>query len=130
MKMSCLLPSRLPWSCLLLGLGLVLSGCSKGSKPSVMSSTSFDAAPAELKQRWKVAGDYAGKGNYLAAVTNLIFILNASQQLTPDQSTALSEAWTQIGNQAFQAGEKGDKNAVQAVLEMRNSGFGKSRGDR
>lgn len=130
MKMSRLFPSRSHWNCLLLGLGLALFGCSKGSKPSVMSSTSFDAAPAELKQRWKVAGDYAGKGNYLGAVTNLMVIVSNSQQLTPEQNTALNEACMNIGNQAFQAGEKGDKNAVQAVLEMRNAGFGKGRGDR
>jgi hypothetical protein len=95
-----------------------------------MSSTSFDSAPAELKQRWKLAGDYAGKGNYLGAVTNLIVVLGNSQQLTPEQNAALNEAWMNIGNQAFQAGEKGDKMAVQAVLEMRDSGFGKGRGDR
>jgi len=95
-----------------------------------MSSASFDSAPAELKQRWKDAGNYVGKGDYLGAVTNLVFILGSSQQLSPEQANAVNEAWLAIGNKAYQAGEKGDKNAVQAVLEMRNSGFGKSRGDR
>ena len=93
-----------------------------------MASTSFDSAPAELKQHWKDAGTCVGKGNYLGAVTNLIFMLNSSQQLTPEQASALNQAWTGLGNQAYQAAEKGDKNATQAVLEMRNSGFSNSRG--
>ena len=127
MKCPYLMFSRLYLICGILSLGLIISGCSK-QKPAAMASTSFDSAPAELKQRWKAAGTCAGKGNYLGAVTNLIFILNNSQQLTPEQSSALQETWMGIGNQAFQAAEKGDNNATQAVLEMRNSGFGNTRG--
>ncbi len=131
MKPHFLTSYRLRVSCLLFGLGLVLSGCSKqGGKPVVMGSTAFDSAPPELQQKWKAAGEYAAKRNYLGAVTNLIVVFGNSQQLTPEQNAALTEAWSNIGNQAFEAGEKGDKMAVQAVLEMRNSGFGRGRNQR
>jgi hypothetical protein len=114
-----------------LGLGLVLCGCSRhGGKPAVMTSNTFDSAPPELKQKWQEAGKYAAARNYLGAVTNLVVILSSSQQLSPEQNAAANEAWMDIGNQAFEAGDKGDKSAVQAVLEMRNSGFGKTRNER
>ena len=114
-----------------LGLGLVLCGCSKGGgKPAVMASTTFDSAPAELKQKWQAAGEFAAARNYLGAVTNLVVILSNSQQLSPEQNAAANEAWMNIGNQAFEAGDKGDKMAVQAVLAMRNSGFSKTRNER
>lgn len=114
-----------------LAMTLALCGCSRqGGKPAVMASTSFDSAPPDLKQKWQAAGQYAAARNYLGAVTNLIVILSSSQQLSPEQNAAATEAWMDIGNQAFAAGDKGDKMAVQAVLEMRNSGFSKSRNER
>ena len=113
----------------ILGLGLMLPACSKNGPP-VMSTTSFSSAPPELKEKWKAAAEYADHKNYLGAATNLMDIFGKSQQLTADQNDALSQAWLRLGNQAFEAANRGDKAATEAVLKMKQSGIGERRGQR
>ena len=111
----------------LFGMGVMLAACSKHSKP-IMSAASFGSAPPELKEKWNAAADYAAKKNYLGAATNLIDIFSKAQQLTADQNDALTQAWLTLGNQAFEAANKGDKAATEAVLKMKESGIGDRRG--
>jgi hypothetical protein len=89
-----------------------------------MVPASFDAAPADLKNKWQAAADFAAKDNYLGAATNLIDIFGKSQQLTPEQNETLNQAWLRLGNQAFAAANRGDKMATEAVMKMRDSHIG------
>jgi hypothetical protein len=111
----------------LLGIGMVLPACSKQGKP-IMSAASFSSAPPELKEKWSAATEYAAHKNYLGAATNLMDIFSQAQQLTPEQNDALTQAWMTLGNQAFEAANKGDKAATEAVLKMKQSGIGERRG--
>jgi hypothetical protein len=95
-----------------------------------MKAGAFDSAPADLKQRWQMAGDSASKKDYLGAVTNLMSVFSKAQTLSPEQNAALNEAWLVLGNEAFRAGNNGDKRALQAVLMMRASPYGRSAGER
>lgn len=115
---------------LALGFALVFIGCSKNSVPAVMNSDVFGSAPVELAASWNAARECSASSNYLGAVTNLMSVFSNSNRLTAEQTVALQEAWLEIGNQAFRAGEAGDQKAVQAVLAMRDSGFGKMKGER
>jgi hypothetical protein len=122
--------SRRATAGLLLFFSLMVPGCSKKAEPVVMDFGSFASAPAALQQSWKAAAESAALNNYLGAATNLMAIFGNATQLTPDQNTALNQAWRQLGNKAFQAAESGDKMAADAVLKMRDSGFGKAAGGR
>lgn len=107
----------------------IIQGCSKKGD-LVLDNSSFDSAPPELKEKWKAAGDYVARKNYLGAATNLIDIFGKKQQLTTEQNDALNQAWMKLGNQAFAAANSGDKAATEAVLKMRESGIGDRRGQK
>ena len=115
---------------LLLSFGLVVAGCSKSGAPLVMESSRFDNAAPDLKNKWKAASDYASQNNYLGAATNLIPLFGEAQQLTPEQSQALNQAWEQLGNKAFAAANTGDKQATETVLKMRDAKVGARTGAR
>src|SRR5262249_48586465 len=96
----------------------------------VGNDTSFNSAPAELKEKWKTAAASASNKNYLGAATNLIEIFGQSSQLTAEQNEALNQAWLKLGNQAFAAANAGEKNATEAVLKMKETGIGERRGQK
>ena len=110
----------------LLVLGSVLSGCSQKANLA-LDTASFNAAPPELREKWKAAAADASKKNYLGATTNLIDIFSKAQQLTPEQNDALNQAWLNLGNQAFEAANSGNKNATEAILKMKESRIGNRR---
>jgi hypothetical protein len=112
-----------------LALGLLLPGCSKKGEV-VLDTASFSTAPPELREKWRIAAEHASNKNYLGAATNLMVIFSKTQQLTAGQNDALNQAWLTLGNQAFNAANRGDKAATEAVLRMRQSGIGEQRGRR
>ena len=104
----------------------ITQGCSKKGN-LVLDNSSFDSAPAELKEKWKAAGEYVARKNYLGAATNLIDLFSKKQQLSTEQNDALNQAWMKLGNEAFAAANNGDKAATEAVLKMRETGIGERR---
>jgi hypothetical protein len=112
---------------MLLGCGLLVQGCSKKAGLA-LDSGSFSSAPPELIEKWKAAAQCASSKDYLGTATNLIEIFGKSQQLTADQNQALNQAWLNLGNLAFEAANKGDKAATEAVLKMKETGIGERRG--
>lgn len=110
----------------LVSIGALVHGCSKKGE-AVMNADSFNSASPELKEKWKAAADYSAKKNYLGAATNLMVIISKSQELTAEQNDALSQAWMNLGNQAFAAANQGDKVATEAVLKMKEVGYGERR---
>ena len=127
MNPACWTFRRVPGAILLLAFGLLVPGCSQRGE-TLMDASRFSSAPAELKEKWKAAADDASKKNYLGAATNLMDIYAKAQQLTAEQNDALNQAWQRLGNQAFDAANKGDKTATQAVLKMRESRIGDQSG--
>jgi hypothetical protein len=107
-------------------LSLLLPGCSKKGGV-VLDSATFSSAPPEVREKWKAAAEFASRRNYLAVATNLMEIFSKSQQLTPEQNDALNQAWLKLGNQAFEAANRGDKAATEVVLKMKESGIGDRR---
>ena len=113
--------------------GLVLAtlivGCSQKHSAVAVNTSDFDSAPPELKQCWKVAAGCISQNNYLGAATNLMAMLEKSQGLTPQQTAALNKAWLDLGTAAFEAADRhGNKDALAAVLMIRNSKYNGSDG--
>ncbi len=113
----------------LLCFGLILTGCSKKGELT-LDPGSFSSAPPEAQEKWKAAAENVSKRDYLGAATNLMDLLSKGQQLTADQNAALNQAWLKLGNEAFAAANKGNKNATEAVLKMREVQTGDQRGRR
>ncbi len=119
------------WLMVIPCVALMFSACSKsGGEPETMKSGVFDSASADVREKWQNAATSIAGRDYLGAATNLMMVFSKSQSFTLEQKDALQQAWVQLGNQAFKAGENGDQRAVQAVMQMNASRFGKTQGDR
>lgn len=111
---------------LLLAINTLLGGCSRKAAVAIDTGV-FSSAPPDISEKWKAAAEQASQRNYLAVATNLADIFSRTQQLTSAQTEALNQAWLQLGNQAFEAANKGDKTATEAVIKMREYGIGDQR---
>lgn len=100
-------------------IALCLAGCG-GSAESRMShyDKAFGSAPPELKTQWDSAlnavksKDYAvalGTLNKLAVITNL----------APQQAEAVREVSTAVSDEMYEAANKGDAKAKQAIEDLR-----------
>jgi hypothetical protein len=99
-----------------------LSGCSKGGPSKNVSSSAFDSAPVDVKQSWN-DGIAAWKNHRFAeAATNFTALQSKSATLSPQQTDALTKAVEEFGQEAFQAANKGDAGATDAVKLMRGTG--------
>jgi hypothetical protein len=100
----------------------VLLGCSKGGPGKDISSSAFDSAPADVKQSWN-DGMAAWKNHRFAeAATNFVSLQSKSTTLSPQQADALTKAVDEFGQEAFEAANKGDAAATEAVKLMRGTG--------
>jgi hypothetical protein len=112
-------------------VAVLCAACSKqGASLTAMSSSSFDSAPAQVREKWQKASESVSRKDFLGSATNLMILFSQADTLTAEQRQALQLAWVQVGNQAFKAAENGDKMALQAVQRMNASPYGKSPGDR
>src|SRR5260370_28989276 len=94
---------------------LVLFGCSKGGPSKDISSSAFDSAPADVKQSW-IDGIAAWKSHrYAQAATNLVALQSKAGNLSTQQAEALIKAVDEFGQEAFEAANKGDAGATEAV---------------
>jgi hypothetical protein len=99
-----------------------LSACSKGGPSKDVSSSAFDSAPADVKQSWN-DGIAAWKNHrFVAAATNFVALQSKSTTLSPEQTDALTKAVGEFGQEAFEAANKGDAAATEAVNLMRGAG--------
>jgi hypothetical protein len=127
MKMLCLFNRRVCSTFLFVVLSLALPGCSK-KNTVVLDDSIFSSASSDLRENWKAAANFLSKENYLGAATNLLALFGKKQQLSAAQNEAVSQALEKLGNQAFEAANKGDKGATEAVLKMKAAGVGDRRG--
>jgi hypothetical protein len=99
-----------------------LSACTKGGPSKNVSSSAFDSAPADVKQSWN-DGIAAWKNHrFVAAATNFVALQSKSTTLSPEQTDALTKAVGEFGQEAFEAANKGDAAATEAVNLMRGAG--------
>jgi hypothetical protein len=99
-----------------------LSACSKGGPSKNISSSVFDGAPADIKQSWN-NGIGAWKNHRFAeAATNFVSLQSKRNGLSPQQTDSLTKAVEEFGQEAFEAANKGDAGATEAVKALRGTG--------
>jgi hypothetical protein len=104
----------------LISLSLLLVGCKKDAK-SVGSGNNklFASAPAPLKADWEQANAAMATNGYFTAFAAL---KNLQQQsLSPEQLKAVNDTVTAVNDQMYEAANKGDAAAKQAIQDLRKS---------
>lgn len=101
---------------------LILVGCSKDGPSRDISSSAFDSAPADVKQSWNDGVSAWKEHHYTQAATNFTSLQSKSGSLSHQQSDALTKAVDQFGQEAFEAANKNNADATEAVKALRGSG--------
>lgn len=104
-----------------IAIGVTAGGCSK-SGPSNISSSVFDSAPAEFKQLWNDSMAAWKKHQYPQAATNFVSLQSKSASLSTQQTEELNKAVDEFGQEVFNAANKGDAAATEAVKALRTAG--------
>jgi hypothetical protein len=99
----------------------VLAGCSKGGPSKDISSSSFDSAPADVKQMWTDALASWKNHRYPEAAKNFVSLQGKTASLSKEQTDDLTQAMDEFGVAAFAAANKGDAQATEAVKTMQNA---------
>lgn len=102
-------------------LALSLAGCG-GSAQSRMShyEKAFNTAPPEVKAQWDTALNALKSKDYAAALGTLNQIA-AITNLAPEQAVAVREVSTAASDEMYDAANKGDAKAKQAIEDLRKS---------
>jgi hypothetical protein len=101
---------------------LVLCGCAKSGPSKDISANAFDSAPPDLKQTWN-EGLAAWKNHRFAqAATNFLSLQLKAATLSSQQTESLTKSMEQLGQEAFEAANKGDADATEAVKVLRGTG--------
>jgi hypothetical protein len=108
------------WASLVLLAGS-LAGCG-GSAQSRMSryEKAFNTAPQELKAQWDIALNAVKSKDYAVAVGTLNQIAVITN-LAPEQAVAVREVSTAVSDEMYDAANKGDPKAKQAIEDLRKS---------
>jgi hypothetical protein len=114
----CRLSTFLP---VLLAVAFV-SACSKSGPSKNISSSAFDAAPADIKQSWNDGMAAWKNHHYPEAATNFVSLQAKTASLSPQQTNELGKAVDEFGQEAFEAANKGDAGATEAVKALRGTG--------
>ena len=101
---------------------LLFMGCSRGGPSKAVSSSAFDSAPADLKQSWNDGLAAWKNHHYAEAATNFVSLQSKAGSISAQQAEALTKAVDEFGQEAFQAANKGDAGATDAVKALRGSG--------
>jgi len=106
-------------SLLVVGL-MVVAGCGQGTTtPKVAKdSKAFDTAAAELKDQWSTILSAASTNDYTTAILTCRK-LTGDPALTAEQRAAINATLAAESNKMFDAAQKGDTAAQQAVADVR-----------
>jgi hypothetical protein len=101
-------------------LSLALCGCGKKSASSLASKNdaAFSSATPEVKGAWE-ASKAAMKTNGYAVAIAALTGAKAAAGLSPDQSRAIDETVTAISDQMYEAANREDPAAKQAIEDLR-----------
>jgi hypothetical protein len=106
---------------LVLLAAFVFVSCSKGGPSSAISSSAFDSATADVKQSWNDAIVGWKNHRYAEAATNFVSLQSKAGSLSTQQAEALTKAVDEFGQEAFEAANKGDTGATDAVKALRGT---------
>ena len=99
----------------------VLSGCKKSGSGSVATDPKlFQSASAEAKALWEEALA-ARQTNGVVEAYIKFRLLRSHGDLSPDQITAVDGQCKRINEELGAAAAKGDANAQQALVDIRNA---------
>ncbi len=102
----------------------LLYGCGGGSKDpgklGAQYSQLFASADAETKACWETATG-ALKTNGYAVTILAIRTLTQGGKLTPEQAKAANETATAASDRMYEAANKGDASALQAIEDLRKA---------
>jgi hypothetical protein len=100
---------------------LGLWGCSRSAESiGARGTKAFASAPAETKALWEKALSAVSSSDYATALISLKKIKEQSG-LTPDQTEAVGRTATAINDQMYEAANKGDEKAKQALQDLRKA---------
>ena len=107
------------WCGALLGLNFALAaGCSKdASSLAARNAKLFQAGDPQLKALWDTANLAMKTNGFLAASLALQKLHQA--QLTPEQLRAVEQMGAAVSDQMYDAANKGDAGAAEAIKELR-----------
>jgi len=101
--------------------GLLLAGCGRTPQSAAArAAKTFQSASPEAKAAWGTAMAAIQTNGYVAASVALQQVM-ALPGLTPQQSQAAQAAGVALSDQMYDAANKGDANAKQAIEELRKS---------
>ena len=98
-------------SCVLIGCGGASSAASRGDKL-------FNNASPEIKADWKTASGAVRSNDYAMALATL-GKLGARTDLTPEQQKCITDLSKSVSDQMYDAANKGDAKAKQALEDLR-----------
>ena len=102
----------------------LLCGCGKGSKdPSKIGAQYnqvFASADAETKACWETATGALATNGYAVTIQAIRTMLQAGK-LTPEQTKAANETATAASDKMYEAANKGDPTALQAIEDLRKA---------
>jgi hypothetical protein len=100
---------------------VVALGCSKlTSAKAAVDAKTFDSASAEVKEQWNTILSAAGTNGYTTAILTCRKLLT-NQDLTPEQRDAINKTQTAVQDKMFDAAQKGNATAQQAVADIRKA---------
>ena len=109
-RLACLLS-------LVFSFGLLWAGCGKSVGDGAKV---FASANPEIKTAWEKCQTAAKAKDYAAALSALQQ-LKTQPGLTPDQVKAIEQTATAVSDQMYEAANKGDAKAVEAINQLRHS---------
>ncbi len=105
----------------IVALPLLLVGCGQktASGPSPADKQAFDKAPPQLKQVWDQALEADQTNGYVLEQRLLYGLLK--QPLAPEQQAAVSNQIAGVGKRLYDAADKGNTAALEALRELRRN---------
>ena len=98
---------------------VLLAGCGKNAASlSNRHAALFQSAPPEVKSDWEKATAAAKTNGYVVAITTVQKLQGAA--LTPEQLQAVNETVSVVSEQMYEAANRGDAAATQAIAQLRN----------
>ncbi len=109
------------WLLATLAATLLAGGCGRKAGPalSAADNQAFDKAPPEVKQVWDRVLEADRTNDYFSA-QRLLYEL-AQRPLPPEQKNAVSNETAVISKRMYDAAEKGDAAALNAIQQLRRN---------
>ncbi len=99
---------------------LMLAGCGKPVAKVAPDTKAFELANPEIKAAWEKIVSAAAANDYPKVILGCRQ-LQGTGDLTPEQRVAVNALQTAVSERMFDAAQKGDANASNAIAEIRKN---------